>query len=85
MTLINLATQTGARPSDLLGIDDPYTAYCLDEVCLFMVEQAKDKKEPDFNRPARLERQAREGKGEHRTTNADMIEALAGLGVMVRR
>lgn len=80
MTLINLAAQTGARPSELLAIDDTYTAYCLDEVCLFMTQQARDKKkEPDFDRPARLERQRREK--DKRTTNADAIEALAGLGV----
>lgn len=81
MTLIHLSMQTRARPSELLALDDPYTAYCLDEVCLYMVEQARDKKmEPDFDRPARIERQRRE-KDRKRTTNADAIEALTGLGV----
>ena len=42
MTLIHLATQNRARPSELLGIEDDYTAYCLDETCLFMVNQARD-------------------------------------------
>ena len=32
-------------------------AFCLDETCLFMIQQAREKREPDFGRPARLEKQ----------------------------
>ena len=76
MTLIHLATLNRVRPSELLGIDDPYTAYCLDETCLFMVNQARDGKEPDFNRPARMSRNRK-----RETTNAGALEALAAIGI----
>ncbi|MBR3795330.1 MAG: hypothetical protein IKK34_04800 [Clostridia bacterium] len=67
------------RPSDLLGIDDPYTAWCLDEACLFIIDKArKDKKEPDFDRPKRLAR-----KKQKETTNAAAIETFAALGVKI--
>lgn len=34
------------RPSDLMGIDDSYTAFCFDEACSYIVSQLKDGKEP---------------------------------------
>ena len=40
-----------------MGIEDEYAAFCLDETCLFMIQQAREKREPDFGRPARLEKQ----------------------------
>lgn len=76
MTLIHLATQNRARPSELLGIEDDYTAYCLDEACMFMVNMARGGKEPDFDRPARMSRNRK-----RETTNAGAIEALASIGV----
>ena len=77
MTLIHLATQNRARPSELLGIEDDYTAYCLDETCLFMVNQARDGREPDFDRPARISRNRKK-----ETTNTGALEALAAIGVV---
>ena len=68
------------RPSELLGIDDDYTAYCLDEVCLFMVQQAREKREPDFNRPAKLEKRKQD---KNRTTNADARDMLMLLGARI--
>lgn len=79
MTLIHLATQNRVRPSELLGIEDDYTAYCLDEACLFMVNMARDGKEPDFDRPARMRRNRK-----RETTNAGALEALAAIGVKVK-
>lgn len=76
MTLIHLSTLNRTRPSDLLGIDDPYTAYCLDETCLFMVNQARDGKNPDFDRPARMSRNRK-----RETTNTGALEALAAIGI----
>lgn len=76
MTLIHLATLNRTRPSDLLDIDDPYTAYCLDEACLFMVHQAREGKEPDFNRPARPDKNRK-----RETTNSGSVEVLASIGV----
>jgi hypothetical protein len=31
------------RPSQLLGLNDPYLAYCLDEVALWLTVEATDK------------------------------------------
>lgn len=76
MTLIHLSTLNRTRPSELLGIDDPYTAYCLDETCLFMVNQARDGKNPDFDRPARMSRNRK-----RETTNTGALEALAAIGI----
>ena len=38
------------RPSDLMGIDDSYTAFCFDEACAFIVSQLKDNKKPKFKK-----------------------------------
>ena len=46
-----------------MGIEDEYAAFCLDETCLFMIQQAREKREPDFGRPARLKKA--EGQAEH--------------------
>ncbi len=64
-----------------MAIDDPYTAYCLDEACLYMVQQSRAGREPDFDRPARLARQ--EAK-KRETTNSGALAMLAELGVTVR-
>lgn len=37
------------RPSSLLGLEeDPYTAYCFDEACLYVINQIDNKKTPRF-------------------------------------
>lgn len=78
-----MATLNRTRPSELLGIDDPYAAWCLDEACLFIVDKARvDKKEPDFDRPARLARQKNE---KQETTNAAALSALAAIGVKMNK
>ena len=59
-----------------MGIEDEYAAFCLDETCLFMIQQAREKHEPDFNRPARLE--MRKGKKDT-TTNAEAAEMIRRL------
>lgn len=38
------------RPSEFLGIEDPYTAYCFDEACTFIQKQLDDGKEFVQNR-----------------------------------
>lgn len=38
------------RPSDLLGIEDSYTAFCFDEACAFIINQIKEGKEPIIKR-----------------------------------
>ena len=34
------------RPSEILGIQDEYTAFCFDEACIFIKAQLMDKKKP---------------------------------------
>lgn len=34
------------RPSEMLGIPDSYTAYCLDEACAVIAQRIKDGDEP---------------------------------------
>lgn len=40
--MLNMQT----RPSELLEIEDAYTAFCFDEACAFIIAQLKDGKEP---------------------------------------
>lgn len=37
------------RPSELLGITDEYTAYCLDEACAYITRRIEKGDEPNFN------------------------------------
>lgn len=34
------------RPSEIMGIDDAYTAFCFDEACAYIIKELKDGKEP---------------------------------------
>lgn len=38
------------RPSELLGIDDAYTAFCFDEACAFIINKLKDGEKPTLNK-----------------------------------
>lgn len=42
--VIIMANKYGKRPSEMLGIDNDYLAYCFDEVALFLEAQATDDK-----------------------------------------
>lgn len=75
-----MATLNREKPSSLLALDDPYTAYCLDETCLYMVQQARAGREPDFDRPARL---ALKKNQRLETTNGAALAMLAGLGIKI--
>lgn len=35
-------------PSEILGLEDIYTAYCLNEACAYIMQQLNQKKEPHF-------------------------------------
>ena len=37
-------------PSKILGIDDEYTAYCLDEACALIISKIDNDEEPKFNK-----------------------------------
>lgn len=36
----------GCRPSELIEIDDPYTAFCFDEACALIMSKIKDGEQP---------------------------------------
>jgi len=38
------------RPSEILEIYDPYTAFCFDEACAYIIQQINDGKEPIIKR-----------------------------------
>jgi hypothetical protein len=42
--VIIMANKYGKRPSEMLGIDNDYLAYCFDEAALFLESQATDDK-----------------------------------------
>ena len=39
-----------SRPSKILGIDDEYTAYCLDEACALIISKIDNDEEPKFDK-----------------------------------
>lgn len=38
------------RPSTLLDVTDPYTSYCFDEACAYILRQIENGNEPIFRR-----------------------------------
>jgi hypothetical protein len=36
------------RPSQLIGIEEVYDAYCFDEACVYIINQIDNKKVPHF-------------------------------------
>ena len=48
MTTLAMAQRYRKRPSELLCIDDGYTAYCLDEACEYIWRQMEEGKQPFF-------------------------------------
>lgn len=39
MMLLGVAQRYSKRPSELLDIGDPYTAYCFDEACAYIMNR----------------------------------------------
>lgn len=37
LSLLGMIKRYGTRPSRLVGVDDPYAAYCLDEACMYIL------------------------------------------------
>lgn len=48
-SVIAQAKEYGCRPSEIVGIDCKYTAYCFDEAANYIICQIKDKKTPKFD------------------------------------
>lgn len=50
MSVLSLANTYKCLPSTLLDIDDPYTAFCFDEACAFIINKIEGGEEPVFER-----------------------------------
>lgn len=48
--LINMSELYSCRPSDLLGIEEEYAAWCLDEACVFVSNKIDEGEEPIFKK-----------------------------------
>ena len=42
LNLLQMSRLYNSRPSKILGIDDEYTAYCLDEACALIISKIDD-------------------------------------------
>lgn len=62
------------RPSQLLGIENDYLAYCLDEVCLYLLSEATDSK-------GKVNWGKFRWRDSEKKTNQDFLEFLQGQGV----
>lgn len=48
MSVLGLANTYKCRPSTLLDIYDPYTAFCFDEACAYIIQKIEKGEEPGF-------------------------------------
>jgi len=71
--VIIIANKYRKRPSEILGIDNDYLAYCFDEVALFLEVEATDKEgNINWNRIR--------WKGKKREGNKELIEFIQKHG-----
>lgn len=68
------------RPSELLHIDDPYIAYCVDEAGAYMLAQLDEGKRPHFGQAG----QSRTATDAGTAGNRETIEMMKQLGAEVR-
>lgn len=45
---MGVAQRYNVRPSEIMAIDDSYTAYCFDEACAFIAAKMDNKEQPHF-------------------------------------
>lgn len=48
MSVLGLANVYKCRPSTLVDISDPYTAFCFDEACAYIIQKIEKGEEPNF-------------------------------------
>ena len=48
--MLGLSNVYHCRPSTLLDITDPYTAYCFDEACAFINDKMSQDEQPKFKK-----------------------------------
>ena len=71
--IIILADQYQKRPSEILGVDDDYLAYCIDEASLRLKAEAMTDKGVDWNR-------LRWSDAAPKKTNQDLMDFIARKG-----
>lgn len=49
-TVIATAQTFNCLPSEVMGIEDEYTAYCFNEACMNVLARIKDGQKPDYNK-----------------------------------
>ena len=50
LRIIGMHKQYQCKPSSIIGIEDPYTAYCFDEACAYIIHEIQDGKTPMFKK-----------------------------------
>lgn len=45
-----MSSRFNCRPSELMSIEDPYTAYCLDEAVAYIASKIEQGEEPRFKK-----------------------------------
>ncbi|AKA70131.1 hypothetical protein [Clostridium scatologenes] len=67
MSTIAIAKQFNKRPSEIIGLDNLYEAFCFDEACLYIINEIskENSKTPKWN-----------NENTNRTNNKDLINEL---------
>ena len=92
MRIITIANKCKCRPSEVIGEIDPYLAFCLDDVCVFIDSQRyidengyyKWHVDPDWNFKKRKKAEEKKQKDKNWTSNSEKIEELRALEVRLR-
>lgn len=50
LEVIDIAQLYGIRPSNLVGVEDAYEAFCFDEACAFIQLKMMGEEEPKFKK-----------------------------------
>lgn len=48
--ILNLSAAQGKDPSEIMGIEDEYTAFCFNEACTYIVTQIKNGNELHYEK-----------------------------------
>lgn len=77
MRIINQSRTYKLRPSEVINIDDEYTAFCFDEACMFIVQMLEETdKNGKYVNEAKWHVEKEE---ETDSNNSDLIDAIRGL------
>ena len=50
ITLLTISNEYKSRPSEIMCIEDEYTAYCFDEACFYILHMIREGKKPKFRK-----------------------------------